>query len=316
MNRLSGVSSYRQKTIKTSIACTGVGLHGGSRVRMTLRPAAAETGIVFRRSDVAAADADIRALWSNVVDTRLCTAIGNEAGTRVATIEHLMAAFAGAEIDNCVVELDAPEVPVMDGSAAPVVFLIECAGIAEQDAPRRAIQLLAPVTIVDKDRRIALTPADELSIDFAIDFESSAIARQRRTVALEPWSFRQDVARARTFGFAHEVAALRQAGLARGGSLENSVVIEGDRVVNEEGLRYEDEFVRHKILDCVGDLYLAGAPLLARVAAERSGHRLNNQLLRTLFARRDAWRHIELADPARQMPVAAKRRPRLVSAGD
>jgi UDP-3-O-[3-hydroxymyristoyl] N-acetylglucosamine deacetylase len=314
MIRSPGSSPVRQKTIKTAIACTGIGLHSGERVRMALRPAEAGTGIVFRRTDVGVDAADIRALWSNVVDTRLCTAIGNRAGTRVATIEHLMAALAGAEIDNLVVELDAAEVPVMDGSAAPFVFLVECAGVVEQDAPRRAIQVLAPVAVGDADRRASLAPAAGFSVDFSIDFESPVIARQRRAVELEPWSFRQEVARARTFGFAHEVAALRKAGLARGGSLENSVVIDGDRVVNEDGLRYEDEFVRHKILDCVGDLYLAGAPLLARVGAERSGHRLNNQLLRALFARRDAWRTVDLSDVA--AAPAAARRPRLVSAGD
>ncbi len=313
MKRSPGMSPVRQKTLKTAIACTGVGLHSGARVRMTLKPAEAGAGILFRRTDVPAAAAEIKALWSSVVDTRLCTAIGNDAGTRVGTIEHLMAAFAGAEIDNCTVELDAGEVPVMDGSAAPFVFLIECAGVVEQDAPRRAIEMLAPVAIADKDRRIALAPASGFEIDFAIDFDSAAIARQRRTVALEPGSFRQDVARARTFGFAHEVAQLRAAGLARGGSLDNSVVVEGDRVVNEEGLRYDDEFVRHKILDCVGDLYLAGAPIIGRVSAERSGHRLNNQLLRALFARRTAWRSVELTEEMR-VPAASRRTaPRLVA---
>ena len=313
MQRSPGMSPIRQKTLKTAIACTGVGLHSGTRVRMALKPAAAGAGIVFRRTDVPSAASDVAALWSNVVDTRLCTAIGNDAGTRIGTIEHLMAALAGAEVDNCTVELDAGEVPVMDGSAAPFVFLVECAGVVEQDAPRRAIEVLIPVAVEDEDRRIALAPAVGFAIDFAIDFDSAAISRQRRSVALEPGSFRQDVARARTFGFAHEVAQLRAAGLARGGSLDNSVVVDGDRVINEEGLRYDDEFVRHKILDCVGDLYLAGAPILGRVSAERSGHRLNNLLLRTLFDRRDAWRSVELTEEMRLRATPRRHAPRLVA---
>ncbi len=304
----------RQKTLKAAIGCAGVGLHSGRKVRLTLAPAEVGTGIVFRRKDLPG-QGSIPALWSNIVDTRLCSRLGNDADVSVATVEHLMAALAGAEIDNCVVEIDGPEVPAMDGSAAPFLFLIDCAGIMEQAAPRRAIQILRRVRVGDGEKSVTLEPSTGFNVMFTIDFESAAIARQSISFSLDPSSFRDEIARARTFGFADEVAQLRAAGLARGGSLENAVVIQGDRVLNEEGVRFRDEFVRHKVLDCIGDLYLAGGPLLGRVRAERSGHELNNAALRELFSRTDAWRHVDVTEDMVQSGGIASTRvgPRLVA---
>lgn len=303
----------RQKTLKAEIGCVGIGLHSGKRTRLTLKPAAVDTGIVFSRLDLPGSG-DIAALWSNVVDTRLCSRIANDSGASVATVEHLMAALAGLEIDNCRIELDGPEVPAMDGSAAPFVFLIDCAGVAEQSAPRRAIQVLKRIVVGKAGKSIVIEPDDGFSISCTIDFESAAIARQSLSFGLEGSNFRDEIARARTFGFAADVAKLRAAGLARGGSLENAVVIEGDRVLNAEGVRFKDEFVRHKVLDSIGDLYLAGAPLLARIQAERTGHELNNLALRTLFDRADSWRYVELDQAMLGAPLAARRqRPQLVA---
>jgi UDP-3-O-[3-hydroxymyristoyl] N-acetylglucosamine deacetylase len=276
-----------QKTLNKSIHCRGIGLHSGARINMTLHPATPGTGIVFRRSD--AGGAEIRGLWRNVVDSNLCTTLGDNAGRTVATVEHLMSALAGLEVDNVVVELDGPEVPVMDGSAAPFVFLIECAGLAEQATPRRAIKVLKPVSVNSRGGSAALVPAEEFCVSFAIDFASNAIKRQELSVVIDAASFKQEISRARTFGFLDEVDRMRAAGLARGGSLDNAVVISGDRVLNQEGLRYGDEFVRHKMLDALGDLYLAGGPILGHFHGVRSGHALNRRLLETLFADASAW---------------------------
>jgi UDP-3-O-[3-hydroxymyristoyl] N-acetylglucosamine deacetylase len=298
---MSAIANVRQKTLKTSIHCTGTGLHSGGKVSMTLSPAPAGTGIVFRRTDMPSAVSEIRALWSNVVDTRLCTAIANEQGVRISTIEHLMAALYGGEIDNAVIEINGPEVPIMDGSAQPFVFLIECAGVVEQDLPRRAIQILRPVSIAEGKRSVTLGPAADFSVEFEFDFENGALSSQEFFMAVDPATFRTEVSRARTFGFAEEVARLRAAGLARGGSLDNAVVIGNGRVLNKDGLRFQDEFVRHKVLDCVGDLYLAGAPMLGSARCIRSGHRHNNIVLRALFEQVDAWRYVDLtaSDAAR-----------------
>lgn len=286
--------SPRQKTLKTAIHCTGTGLHSGARVSMTLLPAPAGTGIVFRRTDLQGAGAEIPARWHNVVDTRLCTAVSNDDGVRIGTIEHLMAALYGSEIDNVIVEIGGPEVPIMDGSAQPFVFLIDCAGTVEQAAPRRAIEVLRRVRIEDGKRSVTFAPAASLSVEFEIDFDNAFPPRQQCALALDPATFRAEVSRARTFGFEHEVAHLRANGLARGGSLDNAVVIGRDRILNKDGLRYKDEFVRHKVLDVVGDLYLAGAPILAEVRCVRSGHRHNNMALRALLQQPEAWRYVEL----------------------
>jgi len=273
-----------QKTLKSAIHCSGVGLHSGEKIAMSLHPSAVDTGIVFRRTDGAAKGEIIPARFDRVRDTRLCTALASDNGAMVGTVEHLMAALAGCEIDNAVIELDGPEVPIMDGSSEPFVFLIECAGVEEQAAPRRAIRVLREVSVSEGSGQVSLSPADSFSIGLSIDFSSKAIGRQELFLNLSGDAFRNDIAKARTFGFLHEVEALRQMGLARGGSLDNAVVISGDRIMNEGGLRFEDEFVRHKVLDCVGDLYLAGGPLLAHYRGRRPGHALHNALLRALFA--------------------------------
>jgi UDP-3-O-[3-hydroxymyristoyl] N-acetylglucosamine deacetylase len=289
-----------QKTLKSSIHCRGVALHSGARVAMTLHPAAPDSGIVFRRSD--RGGAEVRAHWRNAVEQPLCTRLEDGQGLSVATVEHLLAALAGLEIDNVLIELDGPEVPGMDGSAAPFVFLVDCAGVVEQDAPRRAIKVLKPVSVGEHGKSASLDPHDRFFMSFAIDFASGAIGRQDITIAVDPESFRTDISRARTFGFLHEVDRLRAAGLARGSSLDNAVVIHGDQVLNREGLRYVDEFVRHKVLDALGDLYLAGAPLIGHFRGVRSGHALNLRLVETLFADPGAWTVVDA--PRRAAPLA------------
>jgi len=265
---------------------------------MTLLPAAPDTGIVFRRTDLAGGGAEIVADWRNVVDTRLCTTLGHKTHGKlatVATVEHLLAAIAGCHLDNVAIELNGPEVPAMDGSAAPFVFLIDCAGVVAQPrAEKRAIQILKHVSVGDHRVGASLAPSSGFSVSFEIDFEAAAIARQEYFVSLENGAFKSEIARARTFGMADDVERLRAAGLALGGSLDNAVVVDGERVVNPEGLRYEDEFVRHKVLDAVGDLTLAGASILGHFHGFRSGHEVHNRLLRALFADSAAWRYVGL----------------------
>ena len=283
-----------QKTLKTAISCTGIGLHGGKRVEMTLLPAAPGTGIRFRRQDL---DGEaIEARHDNVSDTLMNTSLNNRDGRGVGTIEHLMAAFAGLGIDNLLVELDGGEVPAMDGSSAPFVFLVECAGIVEQQAPRTAIEVLKTVSVADGDSSITLSPANGFSISFEISFKHPVIADQSCYIELEDGVFKRELARARTFGFLSDIKKLRENGLALGGSLDNAVVLSNDGVMNDGGLRFLDEFVRHKALDCIGDLYLAGAPMLGHVQCIRSGHGTNHLLLEALFADEAAWRYVVLDD--------------------
>jgi UDP-3-O-[3-hydroxymyristoyl] N-acetylglucosamine deacetylase len=279
----------QQRTVKNSIHCRGVGLHSGVKTSLTLLPAPPDTGIVFRRTDAAGAGAEITAHWTNAIESALCTTLTNGEGIVVATVEHLMAAFAGAELDNVIVEIDGPEVPIMDGSAAPFVFLIECAGLREQDAARRAIKILKPVTVGDTSKSAALLPDHGFSMSFEIDFASRAVNRQDISIVFDSETFKSEIARARTFGFLHDLDRMRAAGLARGGSLDNAVVVSGDIILNEGGLRYTDEFVRHKLLDALGDCYLAGHPLIGHFRGQRSGHSLNRQILEALFADPDAW---------------------------
>jgi UDP-3-O-[3-hydroxymyristoyl] N-acetylglucosamine deacetylase len=276
----------RQRTLKETVSCEGIGLHGGETVSLVLNPANPDTGIVFHRTD---ADAVIPARWDHVVDTRMCTVLGNLDGVCVGTVEHLMAALAGCGIDNVEVVLDGPEVPIMDGSSEPFVRLIHSVGVVEQDAPRRVIRVHKEISVAVGDSAASLAPGDCLDLNVEIDFQSKAVSRQSLSVGLMNGSFCKELSRARTFGFLHEVEQLRAAGLAKGGSLENAVVVNGDEILNEEGLRFDDEFVRHKMLDAVGDLYLAGAPIIARFDGARSGHAANNALLRALFADPDAW---------------------------
>lgn len=292
MNNVSKIAGFtRQQTLKNSIGCSGVGLHSGATVAITLHPAAVDTGIVFRRTDADGLGMEVQAHVDNVVDARLGTTIGDAEGRTLATIEHLMAALCGAGVDNAIIDVEGPEVPVMDGSSAPFVFLIECAGLVRQDAPRRYIEVLKPIHVDGGDRTASLHPDNVFSLDFEIDFDSAAIGNQSMSVQLINGTFKGEISRARTFGFAQEVDQLRKMGLARGGSLDNAVVVGDGIVLNEEGLRYDDEFVRHKILDSVGDLYLAGAQLHARFSAYRSGHALNHDLLRAMFADPTAWRY-------------------------
>ena len=282
-----------QHTLGSSVQCSGIGVHSGEKVTLRLVPAAADTGIVFVRTDLKNGARAIPALWSNVVDTQLCTVIGNSHGGRVATIEHLMAALRAASIDNAIIEIDGAEVPVMDGSADPFLFLIEMAGVAAQDAARREIVILKPIEVVANGKRAVLSPADEQRFRFDIAFNRQPIQNQSLDFTLTHAGFKNQIGRARTFGFFEEVDQLRKLGFARGGSLQNAIVIKDNAILNEEGLRYGDEFVRHKLLDAIGDLALAGAPIRGQFYGNCSGHALNNQLLHAIFARPDAWRFAE-----------------------
>lgn len=256
---------------------------------MCLRPAPASTGIVFKRIDVPRGQQKVPARYDFVADSRLGTTLVNDKGVEVATIEHLMAAFAGSGIDNVLVELDSPEVPVMDGSAAPFIFLIECAGIVELNAPRISLRILKEIRIDDGEKFALLCPGNGFSAELEIEFPCAAIEYQKYQFDFSPAAFKAEISRARTFGFLQDVETLRSNGRALGGSLENAVVIDGDDILNKGGLRYADEFVRHKMLDAIGDLYLAGGPLIGRFIGSRSGHTLNYGLLRNLFNSPDAW---------------------------
>ena len=286
-----------QRTLRQQIACAGVGLHSGVEATLRLVPAPAGHGIRFRRTDLPGGPVEFAALWSSAVETPLNTTL-RCGDTEVRTIEHLMSALAGCGIDNALIEIDGPEVPIMDGSAAPFVFLIESAGIVTLDAPRRAIRIVEPVEVIEADRHARLGPVNEdgFSVDFEIDFDQKVIAQQRLSLKITGESFKREIARARTFGFLEEVHTLRKQGLCRGGSLDNAIVVSGERILNEGGLRFENEFVRHKVLDSIGDLYLAGAPIIGRFVASRAGHALNLRLLRSLFSRPTAWRWTTLTD--------------------
>jgi UDP-3-O-[3-hydroxymyristoyl] N-acetylglucosamine deacetylase len=287
----------RQRTLKNVIRATGVGLHTGNKVYLTLRPAAVDTGIVFRRVDLDP-PVDIKACPSNVGDTRLSTTLCND-GARVSTVEHLLSAFAGLGIDNAYVDVSAAEVPIMDGSAGPFVFLIQSAGVEEQNRPKRFIRIKRAVTVEDGDKFARFEPFDGFKVGFSIDFDHPAFTSrmQSATVDFSTTSFVKEVSRARTFGFLRDIEALRLQNLALGGSLDNAVVVDDFRVLNDDGLRYEDEFVKHKILDAIGDLYLLGHSLIGAFRGHKSGHALNNRLLRTLLADECAWEEVTFDDP-------------------
>ena len=289
--------SDHQRTLKAAIGCVGVGLHSGCRVEVTLRPAPAGSGVVFRRVDLGL---DLPARFDHVADTRLCTvlALPDRPDVCVGTIEHLMAALSALGVGNVVVEVDGPELPVLDGSAAPWLFLLDCAGLAALDAPASVVEVLRPVRVEDGEAFAELRPSrSPLDLTMAIEFDAAAIGRQALTLQLDEGAFRQELAAARTFTQVHEVAGLQAAGLARGGSLDNAVVVDGARVLNPAGLRMTDEFVRHKMLDAVGDLFLAGAALQGRFVGHRSGHALNNRLLRMPFADPANWRDASVELP-------------------
>lgn len=281
----------RQRTLKNMVCTTGVGLHTGRKVRLALRPAAANTGIVFRRVDLEQ-PVEIRAHPHAVGDTRLSSCLVKDE-VRVSTVEHLMSAFAGLGIDNAYVDLTAPEVPIMDGSAGPFVFLLQSAGIEEQDAPKRFIRIVKPVEEREGEKWVRLEPHHGFKLTLSIDFDHPVFerARQEVTVDFATTSYVKEVARARTFGFVQDVETMRAQGLALGGSLDNAIVVDEYRVLNTEGLRYEDEFVKHKVLDAIGDLYLLGHPLIGAFSGHKSGHALNNRLLRRLLEQRQAWEY-------------------------
>lgn len=289
-----------QHTVRSPALFAGVGVHTGEYTRVSVRPAAADAGITFVRTDVRDRDNQIRVTGEAVCKTQLGTVVGNADGVTVSTIEHLMAAFAMLGVDNAVVELDGPEMPIMDGSSSAFVRLLDRAGLRPQEAPRRFIEILDVIEVVDGDKRATLRPADGFEIAFEIRFDTAAIGRQAIDMAMDETAFREELADCRTFGFLREVEALRAMGLARGGSMENCVVIDGDRVLNPEGLRRPDEFVRHKALDAIGDLYVLGAPILGRFEGVLAGHGLNNALVRALLARPRAWRVCTLAEDLRE----------------
>jgi UDP-3-O-[3-hydroxymyristoyl] N-acetylglucosamine deacetylase len=279
----------RQRTLKSVIRAAGVGLHTGHKVNLVLRPAQPDTGVVFRRVDLQP-PVDVAARADLVGDTRLssCLVIGN---VRVSTVEHLMSALAGLGVDNAYIDLDGPEVPIMDGSAAPFAFLVQQAGIEEQAAPKRFLRIKKPVEVRDGDKWARFEPYNGLRFSFSIVFNHPVIDRSGQSVSVDfaQTSYLKEIARARTFGFMHDVEALRDAGLALGGGLDNAVVLDEFRVLNADGLRFADEFIRHKVLDAIGDIYLLGKPLLGAYSAHKSGHALNNMLLRALLADATAW---------------------------
>lgn len=290
-NALNGAAvAVRQKTLRNSVHCSGIGLHSGATVAMSIHPAPENNGIRFHRTDLAGKDATVVACWRNVVDAQLCTVLRNEAGVMVATVEHAMAALYGCGIDNAEIEVSAGELPIMDGSAWPFVFLVECAGIREQAAPRRAIAVTKRVEVGDADRWAALSPGEGFSMSVAVDYGDCAMARQSYQGRIGEENFKSELARARTYGFLTDAEQLRAAGLARGASLDNAIVVEGERVLNHGGLRYANELARHKALDAIGDLYLAGAPIVGAFEGRRSGHKLYHRLLAALFADERAWR--------------------------
>lgn len=296
----------KQRTLKSLIRASGVGLHSGVKVTMALRPAAPDTGIVFRRVDLPQ-PVELRADALLVGDTRMCSCLEVD-GVKVGTVEHLMSAFAGLGIDNAYVDLDAAEVPILDGSAAPFVFLIQSAGIEEQPAAKKFIRVTRPIEVRDGDKWARFEPYDGYKLTFSIIFNHPAIDKSAQSVSVDfaEQSYTREVARARTFGFMQDVEMLRENGLALGGGLENAIVLDEYRVLNSDGLRYGDEFVKHKVLDAVGDLYLLGHPLLAAFTAHKSGHALNNMLARQLLQERESWEWATFEDQS-QAPAGVAR---------
>jgi UDP-3-O-[3-hydroxymyristoyl] N-acetylglucosamine deacetylase len=292
----------RQRTLKNVIRATGVGLHSGEKVFMTLRPAPVDSGIRFRRVDLDPV-IEIPASAELVTETTLCTGLTHGAG-KVQTVEHLLSALAGLGIDNCHIELSAAEVPIMDGSAGPFVFLLQSAGIAEQDAPKRFIRVTRTVEVREGDKFARFEPHDGYRIGFTVEFDHPAIpaSQSRAVVDFSTAAYIREVSRARTFGFMRDLEYMRERNLGLGGSMDNAIVLDEFRVLNDDGLRYADEFVRHKILDAVGDLYLAGRPIIGAYEGFKSGHALNNRLVRALLAAPEAWEEVSFADDA-AMPV-------------
>ena len=302
-------NSTTQCTINEIISYVGIGLHSGHKVSMTLYPAAPNTGICFLRRDVDPEHMLIRASWKNVVDTRLCTVLGNEHGVTISTVEHLLAALRSCGVDNLLIEMNGDEVPILDGSCAPLVTIIKKAGVVTQRVPRFGIWIERPIEVRQGEHYAILAPSEVPRITVDIEFANAAIGSQCVSVDLIDNVFETEIAPARTFGFADELEQLHEQGLALGGSVRNAVLLDDDRVVNEEGLRFADEFARHKILDCLGDLALAEAPIFGQLYAHKPGHRLNNALLREMFAHTDAWSRLtyeEINDRIEKQQVPRK----------
>ncbi|HWK73054.1 MAG TPA: UDP-3-O-acyl-N-acetylglucosamine deacetylase [Povalibacter sp.] len=300
---------FRQRTLKNTIRATGVGLHSGKKVLMVLRPAPADTGVVFRRTDLQA-QIDVPAQAENVGETMLGTTL-IQGAARVSTIEHLMSAFAGLGLDNAYIELSAEEVPIMDGSAGPFVFLLQSAGIEEQPAPKRFARILEPIQVEDGDKWARFTPYNGFKVNFEIEFNHPIFKKRDQSASMDfsTTSFLREISRARTFGFMRDLEFMRSRNLALGGTMENAIVLDDTRILNEEGLRYEDEFVKHKILDAIGDLYLLGRSIIGEFSGYKSGHSLNNKLLRKLIATPQAWEEVTFENvqdsPISYIPVAA-----------
>jgi UDP-3-O-[3-hydroxymyristoyl] N-acetylglucosamine deacetylase len=297
-NPASGVF---QCTINDAIHYVGIGLHSGHKVSMKLLPAPPNHGILFVRKDVEVDHASIPASWHNVVDTRMCTVLGNDHGVTLSTVEHLLAALRSCGVDNLLIEINGDEVPILDGSSAPLVELINRAGIVSQQLPRYGIWIEKPIEVRQGESYALLTPDSVLRITVDIEFANTAIGSQNLSLEMIDHVFEREVAPARTFGFAHELDQLRAQGLALGGTTRNAILIGDEGVVNEEGLRYDDEFARHKILDCLGDLALAEMPIFGHLFTHKPGHRLNNALLRELFAHQDAWSRLDYAEINRRI---------------
>jgi len=293
----------KQRTLKNPVRATGVGLHSGEKIYLAVLPAPVDTGIVFRRTDVLPL-VDIPATAQNVGETTLSSTLVKD-GVKVSTVEHLMSALAGLGIDNAIIELDAAEVPIMDGSAGPFVFLLQSAGLVAQDAAKKYIRIKREVNVSDGDKTATFLPFDGFKITFSIDFDHPVFEHQAKeaTVDFSSTSFVHEVAQARTFGFMRDIEYLRSQNLALGGSVDNAIVVDDERIINEGGLRFEDEFVKHKILDAIGDLYLVGHSLIGEFIAHKSGHALNNQLVRKLLEERDAWEFVTF-DDAEQAPIS------------
>ena len=302
-----------QRTLKNTIRATGVGLHTGKKVLMTLRPGAPDTGIVFRRVDLPE-PVSIRAQAENVGDTMLGTSLV-KGEVRVSTVEHLLSAFAGLGIDNAIVDVSAPEVPIMDGSAGPFVFLLQSAGLEDQAVPKKFVRIRKRLRVEDGDKWAQFDPFDGFKVNFEIEFNHPIFKRraQKASMDFSTTSFLKEVSRARTFGFMRDLETLRSRNLALGGNLDNAIVLDEFRVLNEDGLRYEDEFVKHKILDAIGDLYLLGHSLIGEFSGHKSGHALNNRLLRALLADSSAWEAVSFEKPE-DAPISYVQAPQLANA--
>ena len=292
------LKSIYQHTVKTPVTITGIGVHSGSPTTMTIRPASVSSGISFIRTDIKDLPNVIPARWDSVTETRLCTVLANKQGVSVSTVEHLLSAFAALGVDNAIIEINGPEIPIMDGSAIHFVEKLNVTGLSRQNAPRMALRIKKTVSYKEGDKETFLSPADSAYFGMEIDFENQLIGRQKYTHALTESYYRSDIAAARTFGFLHEVEQLKKMGLARGGSLDNAIVIDGDKILNPEGLRFRNEFVRHKILDAIGDIYLAGAHLIGHYHGVKAGHAMNNKILHTLFSKPDTFEFVTLKEKA------------------